>query len=161
MFTPLLFMLLPLIFLIHDAEEIVIRRNWMDRNADTVMLRLPWAKPMLTHLKAQSTRGFCLIGAEEFLLIVLGVACMIYASSLPIAALMWGFIMHLFVHIAQAILLRSYVPGLTTSIVMLPYAVLSVRVLTLEFSAFTNLMLALAGSFIVALNLAVMHRIFK
>lgn len=161
MFTPLLFMLLPFVFLIHDAEEIAMRKNWMDRNADMVMLRFPWTKLMLSHLRTQSTRGFCLIVSEEFLLIVLGVACMIYVSSLPIAALMWGFILHLFVHIAQAILLRSYVPGLTTSIVLLPYAVLSARVLTLEFSAFTNLLLAVIGIFIVALNLVVMHRIFK
>lgn len=161
MFTPLLFMLLPIVFLIHDAEEIVVRRNWMDKNTDIVMLRFPWAKPMLTHLKAQSTRGFCSVVAEEFLLIALGVLCMIYVSSLPIAALMWGFILHLFVHIGQATLLRSYVPGLTTSIILLPYTVLAVRVLTLEFSAFTNLMLALAGILNVAFNLVVMHKIFK
>lgn len=161
MFTPLLFMLLPLAFLIHDAEEVAMRRSWMDRHADKVMLCFPWTKPMLKHLKAQSSRGFCFVVAEELLLIALSVVCMIYISPLPIAALMWGFILHLFMHIAQAILLRSYVPGLTTSIILLPYAVLSARVLTLEFSAFTNLLLAVIGIFIVALNLVVMHRIFK
>lgn len=161
MFTPLLFMLLPLVFLIHDAEEIIVRRRWMDRNADEVMLRFPWSEPMLTHLKAQSTRGFCLIVAEEFLLLAFGVVCMIYVSALPVAALMWGFILHLFVHIGQGILLRRYVPGLITSIILLPYILLGIRVLTLEFSAFTNLILAVAGLFIVALNLLVMHRIFK
>ena len=161
MFTPLLFMLLPLVFLIHDAEEIAVRRRWMDRNADEVMLRFPWTKPMLSHLKAQSTRGFCLIVTEEFLLLVLGVVCMIYLSALLIAALMWGFILHLFVHIGQGILLRSYVPGLITSIILLPYSLLGIRVLTLEFSTLTNLILAVTGILIVALNLAVMHRIFK
>lgn len=53
----------------------------------------------------------------------------------------------------SAILLRSYVPGLTTSIILLPYAVLGIRVLTLEFSAFSNIMLAIASIIIVSLNL--------
>ena len=93
MITSLLFMLLPIVFLIHDAEEIVTRRSWMDRHADEVTPHFPWTKPMPMHLKMQSTLG--------------------------------------------------------------------IRVFTLEFSAFTNLMLTVIGIFIVAFNLVAMHRIFK
>lgn len=162
MLTPLLLLLLPAAFLIHDIEEIIMRKRWMNNHAHEVMQRFPRTIPLVSHLKAQSTRAFCYIVIEELLLIILSAVCMMYVSPLPIAALAWAFIVHLWVHLGLAVALRRYVPGLVTALLLqLPYTWVVIWCLTQEFSAWDNLLLATSGTLVVAINIVIMHKLIK
>lgn len=109
-----------------------------------------------------STRSFCIIVAEELLLILLAVVCAIYGpTKAPLCALTWGFCIHLVVHIGQAVTVKSYVPGLITSLLLTPYIILAITDLLQQYSWQENLLLVSAGMLIVFANLFALHRIMR
>ena len=78
------------------------------------------------------------------------------------AAEVWGavflaFSLHLIVHAVQAAMVRGYVPGLATSLLLLPYAAFGVWSMSLVWSVPKILALAAAGSLAVAANLRLAH----
>lgn len=161
MFTVLLYILLPLVFLIHDLEEIVMRKCSMPHIVRLVSGNFPRIAPIIRHLQNISTRKFTIIIIEEFLLIILALVVSLYDIPYPLLALFWGFSIHLLVHIAQAILIRRYIPGLITSLLFLPYYTLGVVHLIQRYSFKLNMLLAVTGFAIVVANLLIMHRIMR
>lgn len=161
MFTVLLYILLPLVFLIHDLEEIVMRKHCMPYIVRLVSGKFPRIVPFVRHLQNISTRDFIIIVIEEFLLIIVALAVFLYDIPYLLLALFWGFSIHLLVHIAQAIVIRKYVPGLVTSLLFLPYCALGVVHLIQRYSFGMNMLLAVVGFAIVVANLLIMHRIMR
>lgn len=162
MFSVLIYLSLPIVFLLHDVEETLLRRWWAERNTDSISSRFPFARPMLEHLRNMSTNSFCIIVAEELLLIILAAVCAIYGTTkVPLCALTWGFCIHLVVHIGQAVAVRSYVPGLITSLLLIPYIILAIADLLQQYYWHENLLMASLGTMIVIVNLLVMHRIMR
>ena len=102
MFTVLLYILLPLVFLIHDLEEIVMRKRCMPYIVRLVSSNFPRITPIIRHLQNISTKNFIIIVIEEFLLIIVALVVFLYDIPYPLLALFWGFSIHLLVHIAQA-----------------------------------------------------------
>lgn len=70
MFTVLLYILLPLVFLIHDLEEIMMRKRSMPEIVRLVSSKFPRIAPIIRRLQNISTRNFILIVIEEFFLII-------------------------------------------------------------------------------------------
>lgn len=161
MFTVLLYILLPLVFLIHDLEEIVLRKHCMPYIVRLISGNFPRITPIVRHLQNISTRNFIIIIVEEFLLITVALAVFLYDIPYPLLALFWGFSIHLLVHIAQAIVIRRYVPGLTTSLLFLPYCALGIVHLIQRYSFEMNMLLAVVGFTVVVTNLLIMHRIMR
>lgn len=161
MFTVLLYILLPLVFLIHDLEEIVMRKHSMPHIVRLVSSKFPRITPIIRHLQNISTRNFIIIVIEEFFLISVALAVFLYDIPYPLLALFWGFSIHLLVHIAQAIVIKRYVPGLITSLLFLPYCALGIVHLIQRYSFELNMLLAVVGFAIVVANLLIMHRIMK
>ena len=64
---------------------------------------------------------------------------------------------HLLVHFGQAILFRGYVPGIVTSLLLLPYSAYGVWSIWLTTSAVEFLLFALCGMVFVAANLRFAH----
>ncbi|WP_414630812.1 HXXEE domain-containing protein [Bacteroides sp. UBA939] len=157
----LLYILLPLVFLIHDLEEIVMRMHCMPHIVRLVSSRFPRITPIIRHLQNISTRNFIIIIIEEFLLIIVALAVFLYDIPYPLLALFWGFSIHLFVHIAQAIVIRRYVPGLITSLLFLPYCAMGGVHLIQRYGLDLNMLLAVIGFAIVVTNLLIMHRIMR
>lgn len=161
MFTLLLYILLPLVFLIHDLEEIVMRKHCMPYIVWLISGKFPRIIPIVRHLQNISTRNFIIIIVEEFLLITVALAVFLYDIPYPLLALFWGFSIHLLVHIAQAIVIRRYVPGLITSLLFLPYCALGIVHLIQRYSFEMNMLLAVVGFTVVVTNLLIMHRIMR
>ncbi|HOI27481.1 MAG TPA: HXXEE domain-containing protein [Paludibacteraceae bacterium] len=157
---PIIYIILPFVFLIHDLEEIIFRRRWIDKYADEVCGKFPRMKPLIHNLAIISTFKFCVIVAEEFFLLLLTLFLFDKWSWLAYAAY-WGFSIHLFMHIGQIIVLRMYVPGLITSFLLLLYIVVGGLDLLQKFSLLENLFLALGGFVVVALNLVLMHWLMR
>lgn len=114
--------LFPVLFMLHDFEEIILLKGWLRRNHDGLMKRLPMAAGrLLSHFDEISTAAFSLGVAEEFVLI-----CAICTVSLLTSwyalwfGMMIALLIHLLVHVVQTIAMKQYVPSFATSILFLP-----------------------------------------
>lgn len=162
MFSIMIYLSLPLAFLFHDIEEIAKRKRWARVNVDRIGGMFPNVRPMLVHLRDMSHRRFCIIVAEELLLISIAVLCAIYGPFMaPLFALTWGFCIHFLVHVVQAMAIRGYVPGLATTILLMPYLGIAVTDMLQQFSWQQNLLYAVLGTIVIIINLLMMHVIVR
>ena len=76
-------------------------------------------------------------------------------------ALFIAFSFHQLVHIIQAIILQSYVPGLITSVLLLPYSYLGMQSIWYAMSGVELLLWGVAGIIFMAMNLIFAHWIGK
>ena len=114
--------LLPLIFMFHDFEEIIFIKSWILKNDKYLQQRFPKLSKQILKMKNVSTSTFALGVAEEFILFV----AITYFSLLTDNYGWWlgllvAFTLHIFLHITQFIVVKRYVPAITTSILVLPY----------------------------------------
>lgn len=162
MFTILLYIMLPVAFVIHDAEEVILRKKCMPQVVKRVAEKFPKLLPVAKHLQEMSTSRFLAIVSEELLLIlVVTIVFLTYGYPYLLYALFLGFGIHLVVHVVQAIALKCYIPGLVTTLLLLPYSIIGTIDLTLQYGAKLCLLLALLGFVAVVANLLLMHKIMK
>ena len=147
----------PLAFILHDAEEIIFQHRWMLRHKDSLNLRFPRLRPLTEPLSGLGT----LASALEELVIIATAVCYVLVQGqwcLQVwSALFLAFSVHLLVHIAQAAVIRGYVPGLVTSMLLLPYAFFGIRSISFVMSPWEILLLGGAGVIAMAANLAFAH----
>lgn len=108
---------LPLVFMLHDLEEIIMVRPWLDHEAERLRQRFPkFADRILKQFRNLSTSGFALAVTEEFILLVLVcLASLFWQAYTAWAALSIAFFLHFLMHIGQFLLYRRYIPGLITT----------------------------------------------
>ena len=118
----LLISLLPVVFILHDLEEIIMFKPWLSKNKEELKSRFPKAAKLLlkTH-DHLSVSGFAV--AVLFILIVL--TAITYLSLIFENYSWWFgafavFTLHLVVHIVQWIIYAKYVPFIITSLLFLP-----------------------------------------
>ncbi|MGN0222289.1 MAG: HXXEE domain-containing protein [Prevotella sp.] len=150
----------PLLFILHDAEEVMVQHRWMQAHRESLVSRFPKMRPMLMHLSNLSTKAFAIAAFEE-LVILLVVTCHVladgaYAMQLW-SALFMAFSIHLLVHIAQAVIVRGYVPGLATSLILLPYAAYGIYSIRLSMSGAELMAWGALGILIMVVNLRFAH----
>ena len=150
----------PLAFILHDAEEVVFIEGWMLRHRSGLARRFPRMIPLVDRLGGLGTKGFAVAAAEELLILLLVTAYVLvqgpYAREIW-AALFIAFSVHLLVHIVQALVVRGYIPGLATSILLLPYAFYVVYSIWLAMSWLQMLLLGLGGIVLMLANLRFAH----
>lgn len=151
---------LPVAFILHDAEEVAVQHRWMLAHRESLASRFPKLRPVTEHLSRLSTTAFAIAATEEFVVLVVATCYVlvdgIFATQIW-SALFLAFSLHLFVHLGQAILLRGYVPGIATSLLLLPYSAYGLWSIWLTTSAIEFLLLALCGIVFVAANLRFAH----
>jgi hypothetical protein len=110
--------LLPVGFLLHDLEEILLFRGWLDANAQHLRQRLPtFASRILNYLDSVSTPMFAIAAGEEFLLLTILTFLSFDRGWYDLwAGIALAFAIHILVHITQAAVLLSFIPGLATGI---------------------------------------------
>ena len=159
----LLVWLLPIVFMLHDFEEIVFMENWFTNNRKKLMTRVPKLAPKLLNHTDQLTTAR----------IALGVACMfLLVTTVTLVSVLTGFYyiwlagfmvftIHLFVHIAQSLILRSYVPAIVTSILALPYSIWGITLLINAniFAPLEYLWSTLIGLIVTSLYLYAVHQL--
>ena len=160
----ILFLVLPfpLAFIIHEAEEIAVQKRWMARHHDLLKQKFPRLKPLTGHLAKLGTKAFAVAAAEE-LLIVLAVTALVliqYEFCMQIwSAIFIAFSLHHIVHILQAVAVRGYVPGLVSTVVLLPYSAYGLYSIHLAMSLWEMLAWGAAGLVFMAVNLMFAHKL--
>ena len=151
---------LPIAFILHDAEEVAVQHRWMLAHRESLASRFPKLRPMIEHLSLLGTTAFAIAATEELVVLVVATCYVLVDgifSTQIWSALFLAFSLHLFIHFGQAILFRGYVPGIVTSLLLLPYSAYGVWSIWLTTSAVEFLLLALCGMVFVAVNLRFAH----
>ena len=106
-------------------------------HGDALCEKHPKLRRMFNHLRKMNTKAFTIAVLEELILLVVITVYVFcggpYAIELWTAAFM-AFSIHLIVHIGQAIVVRGYVPGLVTSILLLPFSYIGIQSIWNTFS---------------------------
>ena len=155
---------LPHLFMINDFEEIIVRKAWMKKYASSVCDRFPRLIKSVLLLENMSSAAFAIAVAEEFLIVSIVTITAIsgYFGTFVYTvwmALFWAFSIHLFIHVAQTIVLRQYVPGVLTSVITLFYTGYTIRVLFSVFTLEANILCALFGFTFMIFNLRFIHNL--
>lgn len=140
----LLMSFLPVVFMIHDFEEIIMFKPWLSKNREELELRFPKFERFLAKRNYfhYSTSAFSMAVLHEFLIITL-----VTTLSLWFRAYNWWFaafsayFLHLFVHIIQWIIYKKYVPVIITSFFTLPYCIYTLYVFVQSKFLATNTMI--------------------
>lgn len=158
----ILFLVLPfpLLFIIHDAEEVMVQHRWMSAHKASLMERFPRMRSIIEHLSCIDTKAFAIAASEELVVLLLA-TCNVFVGGICHmqiwSALFMAFSVHLIVHIVQAIRVRGYVPGLVTSILLLPYAAYGMWSIWLVMSVWELLGWSIAGVAFMVVNLRFAH----
>ncbi|OUM68128.1 hypothetical protein PIROE2DRAFT_4272 [Piromyces sp. E2] len=104
--------LFPIIFIIHDMEEIIGLGIWLRKNKE--LLKEKYSFVIKTY-KNFSTEGFSLAVFEELIICVLiSLLALVVNNELMWYVWLGGFIgctIHFVVHIGQSVILRQYIPA--------------------------------------------------
>lgn len=153
--------LLPVVFMIHDFEEIIFFKPWITKNSPYLKKRFPFlAKRLLPRMEALSVPAFAVAVFEEFVLlsiITFSALCFDYYNIW--LAVFMAFFIHLFIHTIQWIVLKRYIPAIVTAILTLPYCIYGFMIVLRShlFTASDIILLSLAGVLFMVLNLLLAH----
>ena len=122
----------PIMFILHDFEEIILVEKWMSENLKKICERLP------TKIANEVIRQFSMT-TVQFAVAVLVIFLFVSGSTImanqylinesfvyiyPFIIVTLIFFLHAFTHIAQSIFFGSITPGAITSvIIIIPYSV--------------------------------------
>ncbi len=117
-------LLLPIIFIIHDMEE-VVGFGWFFRNNQWLFDRYPKVMDMYRDLKEMPWK----LGVYEEFIPFFGVSLLGYYFPGKIIFSIWfGFFLdltvHFFVHIGMSVKIRKYIPSVITSIIFIPVSII-------------------------------------
>lgn len=105
-------LLLPIVFMIHEYEEIIMFQNWLGNNRNELKRRFPKFEQFLAHRGHfdYSTATFAVGTAHEFILISAISFCSIWLDAYQWwFAAFAGYSVHLIVHLAQWAIYRKYI----------------------------------------------------
>ncbi|MFO1443367.1 HXXEE domain-containing protein [Bacillus sp. Bva_UNVM-123] len=125
--------LFPIIFVLHDLEEIIMIEKWMGKNSNVIYDKLPRkiADKVIKQF-SMSTAQF----SVAVLVIFVFVSSSTYLASQYINHGPFGniylftvmisvFFLHVFTHVGQSVFLRSITPGVITSVlIVFPYTII-------------------------------------
>ena len=155
----------PIVFMIHEFEEIIFMRWWVKKNKEHILSKYPkLGKQVLGQFDVFSTEAFSLIVAEEFLIVSFIVIFSAFTSNYDLyAGLILAFSIHLLTHLIQSIVLKSYTPAIITTLltgIFCAYAF--VKILNSELLSFNRtLIFTVVLTMIVFLNLKIMYRLVR
>jgi len=128
--------LFPLVFMLHDFEELILFEPWLKKNAAFILQRVGgkmprFARPQIESILHKTTPQFAVPISLIFLLTCTSsFLAAVYAVYPPFFLAAGLFFLHGFMHIGQALLLRRFVPSVGTSILLvIPYGALLLRAL--------------------------------
>lgn len=121
--------LLLVVFVLHDLEELIVVENWLVKNKGRVIAKIPGRlkgliEPSLTMSTAQFAVAVLCIFAVLSSAVLLTVLTWEQKTFLPFFLVcLHVLFLHVFTHLGQSILLRTYTPGVVTAAALaLPYS---------------------------------------
>lgn len=113
--------LLPIVFMIHDFEEIIFINWWMKKNEELISKNYP---RIFNEYNGMSTAAFALAVSEEFILLVgVTLASVVFNWYYLWLGALIGFLVHLLVHVFQWIVFKKYTPMIFTSFIGIAYSI--------------------------------------
>lgn len=150
--------LFPILFMIHDFEEIIMIKAWQRKNKEYIENKLEKHVPF--NFKA-STAAFSIGVAEEFIIIsIVTIISYLFSNYIVWFGLFITFFLHLFFHILMYIIFKKYVLGVVTSIIFIPissFIVYRINVL-LYYNISTLFFTILISIVLMAINLYFLHK---
>ena len=156
----ILYILFILAFIVHDGEEIAVVHKWVMTHGNDLCEKLPMLRRVFNYLRKLNTKAFAIAAFEE-LIVLIGISAYAYIGG-PYAIELWSaafmvFSLHLIVHIGQAIVVRGYVPGLVTSVLLLPFAFLVMQRICTTINASQLVIWTVVGVIFMVANLLFAH----
>ena len=139
-----------------------MQHRWMKRHGEVLTRRFPKMRKVIEHLCGLGTWAFEIAALEELLVIVLATCYVLIQGSYCMeiwSALFIALSVHLLVHVCQAVMVRGYVPGLVTSLLLLPYAYFGMESIWYAMSGGEIVLWGKAGIVFMVLNLLFAHRL--
>lgn len=153
--------LFPILFMIHDFEEIIMIKAWEQKNKSYIQAINNKHIPF--NFEA-STASFSIAVAEEFLIIsTITILSYWFDSYIIWYGFFIAFTIHLFFHIFQWMIFKKYVPSLITSIVFIPICCLAIYKINimLNYDIIALLFSILISILIMVGNIYVLHIAMK
>lgn len=151
---------LPVLFILHDTEEIITYHRWIIAHRQTLIQKFPRLRSMFNYMADFSTSSFIWAALEELLVLLLVTAYFLLdgAYSLQIwSAIFIAFSLHLVLHVGQSCILKGYVPGVISSLLLLPYSVHVVQRVCTRMETWELIAWGLMGLVFIAINLKFAH----
>jgi hypothetical protein len=141
--------LLPIVFIFHDLEEIIMMKPWITRNKKFLLQKFPkFAPKIINQYEQLSTSAFAFM---VFILFILVSAISIFTIFSKEYYLWIGlfivFTLHLLIHVVQFIVIRKYIPVIITSFLSLIYSYYAINFL-IEIKIW-NITLVIINTFII------------
>lgn len=120
--------LFPVLFMIHDFEEIIFAKSWLEKNSDYIKERVPnIVFKLITHIKELSTASFAFAVAEEFIVLSIITLCSVEFEWYSLfAATLIGYLLHIVIHFIQGIILKKYIPVLISGLISTVYGIYAI-----------------------------------
>lgn len=116
--------LFPIIFMLHDFEEIIFIEWWTQENKLTLFERYPKVAKVYPEL---STAAFALAVCEEFIVIIMiTVVSVIFKWYYLWFGVLVFFFVHLVVHLIQWLAYKKYIPAIVTTIPGMVYSIYAI-----------------------------------
>lgn len=155
----ILFSLLPLFFLLHELEEILMVCPWIKKNSTAMRRRFPKAERIIRKMEQMTTQKFAVIATEEFLIVSTCTFVSLQTGNLTAwYCCLAAFGIHLIAHIVQFILWRGYIPAIVSTVFCLPYCIWAIQDTYRFFSPHELYLYALLGTILGGANLWNMHK---
>ena len=158
--TVFILFLFPFFFLLHELEEILMVRRWIEKNGTAMHRRFSKFERIIRKMEQMTTWRFVAIAFEEFLIVSVCTFVSIQTGNLTAwYCCLAAFSIHLIVHIVQFIVWRGYIPAIVSTALCLPYCIWAIHDTCLFFSPHQLFFYALLGILLGGLNLTGMHKL--
>lgn len=161
--TLILIYLLPIMFMLHEFEEMVMLPAWIEKNEKELSRRFPELRSKLSFLQSPA---FGIAVCEEFVIIsACTMATIITGNMLFWYICLLAFSLHFVAHIIQFFIIRKYIPAIVSTVLCLPYCVMAISAGQEQYSNVENALLGVLSLVICIANLCLMQivtpRIYK
>lgn len=143
--------LLPLSWVVHDLEELLLRDRWKRRNGTRLdeLANRSRNTARVVRIHSTSTREFgvavLVVGALLFSVTAVATQNLDGNWTILYAIFLGGYFFHAFIHVGQSVLLRGYTPGVVTAVtVVMPASTILYSVL-LQASVFDGRLVVLTA----------------
>ncbi|MDD6038548.1 MAG: HXXEE domain-containing protein [bacterium] len=149
--------LFPILFILHDMEEIIGLESWLKKNMAFLEQKFP---KISKTFQQYSTRGMAAAVMEE---LILCIAICVITRFTGFYGLWLGtflaYTFHLVVHLFQSIVLKKYIPAVITGMICLPISIwlLVISIGMLHYPCLQVILYGFIGIVIIAGNLKIAH----
>lgn len=120
---------LPIIFMLHDFEEIIIIRAWQKKYNN--IIKTSSIKPFSHWVSTAS--GSIAIFIEFLILLLVSLYSIVSKNYLVWYGVFFIFTFHLIIHYFLSFRFRHYTPGVTTSVILMPLCIYILYMVTNQF----------------------------